>query len=96
MIRFLGRKDKRKLEKGVYFLILPDGWCGRPYDTQWHLVTSQSDSERVVLSFDEGTSIDIRGPWHLETENYEGYDALVYSGFSRAIITPPIGRQFGP
>ena len=74
------------------WLILPDGWYGRPFDSLFSLVLSSQDNNGLLVEIEGGRKLTFTGGSIAAVKTrFEKYQALKIEGFDHVVWDPHEG-----
>lgn len=85
-------KVKRFFAKhGRAWLVLPDGWYGRPFDSLFALILVEDVPDGMYIELEGGRKLSFQGSVVITGSHYDKYPSLEISGFESVLWVPNSG-----
>lgn len=76
---------------GKAWLVLPDGWYGRPFDSLFALSLVRGFPDRLQIELEGDRKLSFQGSIVVESSHYEKYPSIEISGFESDLWVPNSG-----
>lgn len=76
---------------GRAWLVLPDGWYGRPFDSLFALTLVKDFPDGLYIELEGDRKLSFQGSMVVKRSHYDKYPSLAISGFESVLWVPNSG-----